>query len=184
MPTYSTPRHGISQSDALLEAAAIAPVADPILHTFEFFHSLGTPGGAIYVVQDLQPLFATKEATADRDAGLVVEFLASSIGVGPAEESDGASDAQATLTASNVSGVLSAAVKRARGSLESWVVIERLYSASDTSAPAQMPPSSFLISNIDIDGELATLSVGYGDPGNVSVPNTTFKRSEYPGLVR
>lgn len=184
MPTFGTPRKGVSVSDAAKEAAAIAPKRRPMLHTFELYQPLGTPDGPIYIVNDLQNFTATKEVDADRDAGLEVTFLAMSLVDGPPEESDAASAPQLTLTAGNVSGLISDMLRAMRGSIVPLEVIERVYAADDPSGPAQDPVMNLIASNVDIDQETAALTASFGDPGTVSVPRTTIKRIYYPGLVR
>jgi hypothetical protein len=181
MPLYKSPRHGVTLSQALHEAAAIAPVSVVILHTFELWHSsLAEP---IYVVNNFEDLLATKEATADRDPSTEVEFMASSIALQRPTETDAGEAPELELTVSNVSGVLSAALRDARGSPDLWEVIERLYDQSDTSGPAHTP-MSLIVTGIDISTKTVTLRCSYGDPANVAVPRTTFRRSAYPGLVR
>lgn len=184
MPTYGAPRRGVSLADALLDAAVTSNIATVVLHTFEFFQPLGTPDGPIYCVADEVNLLATKEATADRDAGLEVEFLAIRIQMQRPEESDTASSPEISITVSNVSGLMSDALRRARGSLEPWVLIERLYAANDTTGPLILPTLQLYVTGVDMDAETVTLRASFGDSANVSVPSITFKRSEYPGLVR
>lgn len=184
MPDYKSPRHGVSLSEALHEAANVAPISRVMLNTFELYHPLGTPAGPVYVVNNYVALLATKEVDADRDAGLEVEFMASSIAIERPEESDTAAAPQITLTVTNVSGFMSDALRLARGSLEPWVIIERVYAEDDTTAPAILPPMQLLVISVGIDAENVSLRCSFGDPANVAVPRTTFKRSEYPGLVR
>jgi hypothetical protein len=64
-----------------------------------------------------------------------------------------------------------------------WVVIERLFAANDTTGPAQTP-MSLIVTGVEITAKTITLRCSYGDPANVAIPRTTFRRSEYPGLVR
>lgn len=183
MPDYLPPRRGVTMAEAMAVSAATADTTYLTLHTFELFHSAGTPDGPIYVVADNEDLLATKEATADRDAGLEVTFMAAAIDTARPEESDSAATPQIKLTVSNVSGEMSEALRRARGSVESWVLIERMYLSNDTSAPAQLPPLELLVTGADMDGETLTLTASYADPANVSVPSIKFRRAEYPGLV-
>lgn len=181
MPTYKTPRHGVTLSEALHEAANIAPVDIVILHTFELWHSsLAEP---IYVVNNYEPLTATKEATADRDAGAEVEFMAATVAIQRPTETDMGQAPELELTVGNVSGVMSAALRTARGSPDMWEVIERLYDSSDATGPAQTP-MRLIVTGVDITAKTVTLRCSFGDPANVTIPRTTFRRAHYPGLVR
>lgn len=184
MPTFGSPRHGVSLADALKEAAVTADVRVAILHTFELYHPVGTPDGAIYAVNDKANFSATKEAGADRDPGALVDYLAVAITIQRPEESDTASTPEVTLTVSNVSGLMSDALKLARGSIEPWIIIERVYAANDTAGPLIDPPLELYLVTVSMDAEAVTFRASFGDSANVSVPRTTFKRLEYPGLVR
>jgi len=181
MPTYQSPRHGVSLSDALAEAAAVAPIDRVVHSTFELWHPL-LPDGPIYLVSDHEALLATIESTADRNAGVEVEFLAAPVRISRPEESDAAATPEIQLEADNVSGALSDALKITRGSLEPWVLIERIYASDDTSAPAVMPPMQMQLTNAEIAGAVARIRASFGDPVNVSVPRITFQRAAYPGL--
>lgn len=183
MPTYADPVHGVSRSEAQLEAAFVAPVGRTMLTTFELFNSVGTVD-PLYVVNDDVPFNGTKEAGAARDAGLTVEYMASQIEDSRPEESDTAPQPEISLKVSNVSGVMSRALRRARGSIEPWELIVREYASDDSSAPASLPPMGLLATGVDVDGENIVLRASYGDVANVAVPSITFKRSEHPGLVR
>lgn len=184
MPTLSAPRHGVSLAVALKEAAITARADTVVLHAFEFYHPVGTPDGPIYVVADKVALTAKKEAGADRDAGLAVYFIPLSVSVQRPEESDTASAPEITLVVGNVSGLMSDALRSARGSLEPWVIIERVYVSTDLTGPAIDPPLQLYVTGVDIEVETVSLRASFGDSANVSVPRVTFKRSQYPGLVR
>lgn len=184
MPIYKPQRHGVTLSQALHEAATIAPVSRVILSTFELYHPIGTPTGAIYVVNDYADLVATKEATAAREAGVAVTFLACAVGIVRPEESDQAGTPSIGITAANVSGIMSDALRRARGSLVPWEIIERPYATDDTSGPAINPPMTLYLDSVEVDAETIVITASFGDSANVSIPRINFKRSEYPGLVR
>jgi hypothetical protein len=183
MPAYKSARHGVSLSQALHEAANVAPVTRAIVSTFELYHPLGTPSGAIYVVNDPSNLVATKEATATRDAGLTVTFLACQVSLTRPEESDGANAPQLSVSAANVSGLMSDALKAARGSIVPWELIERPYATDDLSGPAILPPLTLYLDSADVNADVISLTASFGDSANVGVPRIHFKRSEYPGLV-
>lgn len=182
MPDFLPERHGVTLSQALHEAAVASPVTRMMLSTFELWHeSFAEP---IYVVNDHENLTAFKEAAAERDAGLQVEYLACAVTISRPEESDQAGTPEITVSVDNVSGLLSDALRAARGSIEPWELIERVYASDDLSGPAIDPPLKVMVTGVDMDGETVTLRASFGDPVNVAVPRLTFKRSEYPGLVR
>jgi hypothetical protein len=182
MPTYLDALRGVSYTEALLEAAHVAPTSAAVLETFELWHeSLAEP---IYLVSNTEDFVATKEADADRDPSTEVEFMAAAVALEIAEESDASATPELRLTVSNVSGVMSDALDLALGSLVPWVIINRLYASDDTSAPARLPVTSLLVSAVQMTAQQVTLTCSYGDPANTAIPRTTFKRDEYPGLVR
>jgi len=184
MPTYKPARHGVELSQAVHEAAVLAPTSRVMLDTFELYHPLGTPDGPVYVVNNDDDYTATIESTADRAASEEVTFLKSGIKPTFPEESDQASMPEISLTLSGVSGVLSDALRTARGSLDPWELIWRIYAHDEPSAPAKLPPLSLLVTAVDMDGETVKITASFGDSVNVAVPRITFKRTEYPGLVR
>lgn len=185
MPIYtSPPRHGVSLSDALLEAAAVAPIGRAMLDTLELYHESGTPEGPIYVVNDYADLIATKDAAATRDAGLTVLYMKTSLLIGRAEQSDSQATPELQITVPNVSGVMSQALRVSRSSLRPWELIHRVYASDDTSGPALLPALVLYVSTFDVTAETVTIKASFGDSVNVSIPRLTFKRTEYPGLVR
>jgi hypothetical protein len=167
MPDYQTARRGVQQSEDLLEAANVAPTARTIIETFEVWHSsLAEP---IYLA-------------ANPDAGSAVTCLAAPIVFSPPEENDEASAPETSLTFPNISDLVSQALRDARGSLDPWIITERVYASDDPSGPAQLPPLSLLIEAFTITGTEVTMVLGYGDPADVSVPVLKFRRNEYPTL--
>lgn len=184
MPLYKPARHGVELSEAMHEAAAIALTSRVMLDTFELYHPIGTGVDPVYVVNNDEDFVATIESTADRNASSEVTFLKSGVKPTFPEESDQASMPEISLTLSGVSGVLSDALRSARGSLDPWELIWRIYAHDDASAPAKLPPLALLVTSVDMDGEAVKLTASFGDSVNVAVPRITFKRSEYPGLVR
>ena len=184
MPVYKPSRHGVSLSEALHEAAAIAPIHRAMLSTFELWHPVGTPDGPIYTVNDFQPLVATIEAGAARNASVAISFLPCPVDITRPEESDTQGTPEIGIAVKQVSGVMSEALRWARGSLIPWQLTERVYASDDTTAPAILPPLSVFLSSVDVDGETVTLKASFGDSVNVSIPRLTFRRTAYPGLVQ
>lgn len=180
MPDYEPELRGISLSEALTEAAAVAPTSRVMLDTFEMWHP--TLEDPVRVVNDYNDLHATLEPTAPRDAGIEVEFLACGVKITRAEESDTAAAPEITLSVDNVSGLMSQALKIARGSLDPWVIINRVYANDDTTGPAIMPPLTLHIVSIEISPTTLTITARFADIVNIAVPRTSFKLNEYPGL--
>ena len=175
-------RRGVTLTQALQEAAAIAPIDRAMLLCYELWHpSLAEP---IRFVDDNAPLLATLEADAPRDAGAEVEFIACPVSLQRPEESDSAASPTVSLSRPDVGGILKGALDAARGSLEPWSIIERLYASDDTSTPAKLPPMSFELTSADISGAAAKITAMFDDDSNVSVPRITFRRDQYPGLAR
>lgn len=184
MPAYATPRHGASLSDALMEAAVAAPIARAMLTTMELYQPVATPAGPIYVVNDFVDLTAFKEAAATRDAGLEVTYMACGLSIVRPEESDQAAAPKLAITAANVSGLFSDALRTARGSLVPWEIVERPYASDDLGGPAILPPLTLYLEAAEVNTNAVLLTASFGDSANVAVPRITFKRTEYPGLVR
>lgn len=176
MPTYADSVHGVSMSDALLEAAAIARIDSAMLDAFSLAHPLID---TIYFVNDYQPLVATLE-----DGVTVVTFEACPIRMSRATESAEADSPQITIDCDNISGVVSDALRIIRASRDPWVLTNYLYNSEDTSGPAVMPPTVKEFFEVSVNERTASLTAAFGDAGNKAIPATTFKRSEYPGLVR
>lgn len=181
MPTYQPPEHGARLSWELLESAAVAPIARKQLSTFEIYHPLS---GRHRYVADEQDLLATLEATAPADAGLEVLWEALPLTVTKAEQSTSAATPEVTLSLDNVAGLMAKELDKTRGSLEPWVVTERLYASDDTSGPSVLPPTVMFITSVAMQDAIAALKASFGNPANVNVPRTHFNRLQYPGLTR
>lgn len=175
-------RKGVTLKEALQEAAAIAPLGRAMLYAYELWHvSMTEP---IRFVNDKAALLATLEADAPRDASTEVEFISCPLDMQRPEESDTAASPTVSLGRPDVGGILKAALDTARGSLEPWTLIERLYASDETSGPAMLPPMTYELSSVDIAAAAGKLSASFDDDANIAIPAITFKRSEYPGLAR
>ena len=175
-------RRGVTLTQALQEAAAIAPLNRVMLYAYELWHpSLAEP---IYFVNDVADFAATIEGTADRNPSTEVTFVACPMDLSRPEESDTAESPKITLSRPDVAGLLKEKLDAARGSRVPWVIIERMYASDDTTAPAMLPPLAFELTNVDVSGAAAQIGAQFDDDANVAIPRITFKRSEYPGLQR
>lgn len=175
-------RKGVTLTQALQEAAAIAPLGRAMLYAYELWHpTLAEP---IRFVNDKADLSATLEAGAPRDASTEVEFVACPLSLERPGESDTEATPQVRMSRPDIAGILKTALDAARGTLEPWILIERLYASDDTSGPALLPPLQFEVNVADIAGAAAGITASFDDEANEAVPRITFKRSEYPGLAR
>lgn len=175
-------RRGVTLTEALQEAAAIAPIDRAMLVCFELWHeSLAEP---IRFVDDNAPLMATLESTAPRNAGEEVEFLACPVSMERPTESDSEASPTVSLSRPDVGGVLKGALDAARGSLEPWEIIERLYASDELTTPAKLPPLILELTTAEISGAAAKITAQFEDTANIAIPRITFRRSEYPGLSR
>lgn len=180
MPTYQPPVHGVEMTWERLEAAFVAPLQRPMLHTFELYHPLS---GRHRFVADHADLRATLEADAPADAGLEVEFIAAPLTVNWPGQSD-VGKAEFNITLDGVAGLMEIELAKTRESLEPWVITERVYSGDDTSGPAQLPPAQLKLTSVKTVGAAVMLIADLSDSFNINVPALTFKRKEYPGLQR
>jgi len=175
-------RRGVTLTAALQEAAAIAPIGRVMLYAYELWHpTLAEP---IYFVNSLEPLTATIEAGAARNASTEVTFDACPLSASRPEESDSGDTPKMTLSRPDIAAAIKQLVDASKGSLEPWVLIERLYASDATSAPALLPPLELELTSVDSAGGGAQVGAQFRDPANVAVPRQTFKRSEYPGLKK
>lgn len=182
MPTYLPTRAGVTYSLAFAEAAAIARLEYLMLECYELWHpSFDEP---IRIVNDVTAITATLEATAPRNAGEAVDFIAVMMSVDKPEESDTADNPSIALSRPDLSGILKNALDSARGSLEPWQIIERIYASNDLTAPAILPPRAYQVKTVTLSLAVSRMQANYDDHANEAVPRLTFKREFYPGLVR
>ncbi len=178
----SVTRRGVTFTEAWQEAAAVAPVGRAMLAAYELWHpSLAEP---IRFVNDTQDLEATLEADAPRNAGETVTFIACPVSMKRPEESDTAASPELELSRPEVAGIMNAALKAAAGSLVPWTLIEREFASDDTSGPARLPPLELELSSVTMGDSDLSIAAQFDDDFNLAIPRLTFKRSEYPGLLR
>lgn len=179
MPIYLPKYRGVQLSEALQQAAAIAPIGYAMLSAFEARHPLVSP---IRFVHNHESIRATLEATAPVQAGEEVLFVASSVEkVTPTESAD-AGTPEITINISNVSGQVTQALRQTRESLAPWEITERIYASNDLTGPAINPPITLEISRVTVFDYYVTLTASYRESTNIAIPRLTFKLEEYPGL--
>lgn len=178
-------RKGVTLTQAIQEAAAIAPIGRQILRAFELYHpALPEP---IRFVDDAEPISATLEADAPRDAGLEVEFLACPLAHEPPGEDDSESPQSVKIGRPDVGGILKQALDIVREWPDpgaTWELIERLYASDDLSTPAVLPPLVLEPTDFEISSGRGMLEAIFDDDANFGIPRITFRRIEYPGLAK
>lgn len=182
MPTFTQPAvRGLSKADALLEAAAVAPIQRAILRLYEVWHP-SMVDGPVYLASNKSAVTARIEPTADRNAAVYVEHLACALNGKRPDESPEAGTPEIAFSIDYVNGILEAQLRVARGSLVPWVIIERVYASDDLSGPLLLPVLRLELTDIDTTGISAAIKASFGDSANRAVPVLTFKREEYSGL--
>lgn len=175
-------RRGVTLTEAIQEAAAIAPVDRTILMTYELWNDgLVEP---VRFVNDVAELTATLEADAPRDAGLEVTFMACPLSIKRPEESDTAASPTVELSRPDVGSILKAALDQVRDDMATWQLIERVYASDVLTGPAMLPPLIFEVTSADLTAAAGRLTAKFDDEIGEPVPRITFKASEYPGLQR
>lgn len=187
MPIYLPEENGLSQSEALAEAAVTARVDYVKLTTYELWHpSMTTP---IRVVNDWQAFTATLESDAPRNPSEEVTFRACKVQRPVIEESDKAQSPEVSLRIDNVTGYMTDALRTARASTNPavrdapWQLIERVYIDTDPSAPAVRPVFKIKLVRAGMQGPTAVLTAAYRDSANTGIPAITFTPEKYPGLL-
>lgn len=180
-------RLGISQSQALAEVYASATATQPELITIALYHSSfkddSGAATAIYCVNDFAPLVATIEYGAALHAGQAVTFHPVPFAFVRPEEADGAAPPEVLLEIDNAAREISPYLKTAAHSGEPITLIARVYLASDTSAPHEIPPLQLVLRNVTVAGQKITCKASYGDLINRRFPAKEYTRRSHPGLV-
>lgn len=174
-------RRGLTLDEALLEAAAAAPIQRAMLQCYELWHP--TMSAPVYLVRDYADFVGRLEADAPRNASDWATHLAASLQFTRPEESDQSEAPTVTVTISNVSGLMSRVLAAARGSREPWELIERVYASDDNTKPAITPPLKVNLSEVQLSGAVCVAQARFADPVNVAVPSRTFTPEKYPGLT-
>jgi hypothetical protein len=187
MPNFLPPRSGISQSEALAEAAAFAVAGEPALMTLAFTHPLivnpltGEPMG-VYVVNAWENLRATLEADAPLDGGAEVLFYAVPMQITLPTEADDAPQGEVSITIGNVTRLLMPHLEAVALSQEPVTVIARTYFPSDTSAPHEAPPLRVSLRGATATVQAVTARAGFGDITNRRWPIHEYNSQEFLGL--
>lgn len=188
MPTYLPPRKGISQSEALAEAAAFAVAGQPALLTLAFTHPLIVnpltgEQMAVYVVNAWEDLVATLEADAPLDGGQAVTFRAVPMEITLPTEADNAPQGEVSITISNVTRVLMPHLEAVAASQEPVTLIARTYLPGDTSAPHESPPLRVTLRGATATVQAVSARAGFGDITNRRFPLHEYTPEQFRGLA-
>lgn len=175
-------RRGVTLSEALQEAAAIARINRRMVYAYELWHP--TLSAPVYFVNDNADLSAFIESTAARNPSTEVLFVSCPLARTQPEEGDQPESPKLALSRPDLAGLLKPLLDAARGSTIAWVLIERLYASDDLSAPAMLPPLQVELTSVDIVGSQVQIAASFDDDGTLAIPAITFRRTEYPGLAR
>lgn len=166
-------------SEAIKEAYASTPSV-VIYHTLEIWHAaFSVP---IRVVRDVKNLSATLESTAPRDASTEVTFIAYGFDVVPPEViSTGLP--QITIEIDNISRDIVTAIEQATSSATPVTVIYRSYVASDLSEPANNPPLTLEVFQINVTKFRVKMIAGFNNLMNLRFPKMDYSAETFPGLI-
>ncbi len=187
MPTFLTPKRGLSYSQAIAEAYASAPESSVILDTLEFRHPLfiDETGAvvAVRVVNDHTVLRAALEADAPADPGRFVDFQPVRFSLRRPTESDSAQMPEIEITVSNVARILIPYLDMAKESRAPISVTYRPYLESDLTAPHMQPPLTVTLRSVTVDTTNVTMRAGFGDMNNRRFPKMDYTSAKFPGLT-
>jgi len=167
-------------TQAIKEAYASAPAGVVIHHTLELWHPAFTQ--PIRVVRDYADLTATLEATAPRDPGAAVTFVAFAFDFTKPEVSSSGVP-QITITMDNVDRSIVANIEAALASTELVSVIYREFISTDLSAPQNNPPLQMTILSVTADVFKVTATAGFLDLQNRRFPTLEYSAEVFPGLL-
>lgn len=176
-----------SLSDALAEAAALAPAEEVIWHTLEIRHpSFVGPGGlpdSVWLVADTRPLTAPIEATAPVRPGETITFtpLAFSFALTPIEPG---TTPEIEITVDGVNLALIQHLDLAMESAKPITVAYRPYLDTALADGPQMDPvPTFEASDITVGVSSVRMKARTGIDLRGAFPVRQYTASEFPGLV-
>lgn len=182
MPTMLPALQGVSLSEALAEAATIAPVDRAMLDTLEIWHEDFTEPG--FIVNDNQAFEGTLEDDAPRQAAETVTYQPVRFRAEWPEENADAAAAGARIAADGVTPLLVEQLRLARGSLSPVVAVWRIYASDDPSGPARLPVVTFELGDVVTTETTVSFElIGYHDPVNTRFPARAYTRLTHPGLA-
>lgn len=168
-------------SAAIREAYASAASDQVIHHTLEVWHpAFSTP---VRVVRDRVDLTARLEASAPRDAGQLVSFIAFAFDVVPPDATPHAVP-QCVIEIDNVSRDLLAQVELAMTSSQHIEIIYRAYLSGRTAiGPENDPPLTLAVLSLSATVHRLRATCGYPDLANLRFPREDYTAERFPGLI-
>lgn len=168
-------------SAALKEAYAVAPTADVIYHTLELWHpAFSLP---IRVVRDYANIDARIEATAARDAGLIVAFTAYAFNVIPPDQSATALP-QCTIEIDNVSREIMTQIDLAIMQVDPITVIYRCYLSNSLSVGSENnPPLEMELITVGANPLRLSATAGFKNLLDKRFPALDYDMETFPGLL-
>lgn len=166
---------------SLNEVRASAPAGIVIVETLEIYHaSFPEP---IRICNQLHDFTATLEDSAPRDAGEEVAFSASSFAlVLPRAGSSGIQTINIKI--SNIDLMASDHLEIALENPGAVSIIFRIYLSSDTSGPAENPPTTLTLQSAVADSTFLTAKAKNSDNINRKFPSLVYNSFDHPGLSR
>ena len=168
-------------SEALKEAYALAPVADPVLHTLELRYGNSL---TLRVVADNAPLQARLESSAPRDGGRLVDFSPWPFLFTLPEVATSAHP-EIRVVVDNIGSRLTAALDRVSADGEALALTYRPYLRKSAGrGPEMNPPLHLEVANATATPLQVVLRARLLDIGNLSFPNEEYTARDFPGLAR
>lgn len=186
-PVMRPPKRGVSYSEALAAAYAVAPETEIVLDTLELLHpsfldDVGAPV-SVRIVNDHSPLMATLEISAPLDPGDTVEFKNCYFRFVRPSESDSGSLPEVELQVDNVARMLIPYLDMAKESREKITMIWRPYLLSDLSGPHMNPPLQLTLRSVGGDMTSIVGRAGFTELSNRRFPASEYTAQKFPGLV-
>lgn len=181
------PRLGVSYSEALAAAYAVAPEKEVVLDTIELIHPLFLDEhGAqisVRVVNDHNDLAAYLEATAPLNAGQQVTFKACYFRFVRPSETDSGSLPEVEIQVDNVTRYLTPYIEIALTSRVPITLIWRPYLISDLSGPHMSPVLQLSLRSVSADMNMMKGRAGFTDLANRRYPGSEYTSKKFPGLT-
>lgn len=176
-----------SMTDALAEAAALAPADETIWHTLEIRHpdfedEDGNPT-SIFIVQNTKDLVAPLEPDAPVRGGEWVTFVGFLFGFALVSVEPGVTP-EIEITVDGIDRSVIAQIDRAMESGEPIVVVYRPYLDSDLADGPQMDPApSFELAEVHVSATSLKAKARTGVDLRGRFPRRSYTSAEFPGLV-
>lgn len=180
-PSMRSPRLGVSYSEAITSAYAIAPEDEVILDTLELQHPTflddeGNPDPQ-RVVNDHTAL------TAILETGDTVTFAPCYFKFTRPTEDGSTSLPEVDIVIDNVAKILLPYIQKAVSSISPVTLIWRPYLASDLTGPHMLPVLKLTLRGIGTDLNTITAKAGFTNLSNRRYPGNEYQSNKFPGLT-